>query len=373
MFSELVGININPIPESNVFGDVVNNQVNAGGETQLDLEYITSLARNANTFTYLFSDVNPYSIENEGFLAYLTYVNNQQYPPLVHSISYGDVEDNIFNVSNPIAFEYGQRCDLEFMKMGLRGISVIVSSGDDGIGNNVARVDGDVGCSKAFPAYPASSAYVTTVGATQLSDSWIPACTNPYSINPRYSHIPKDLQILMQCDGIREVASSSRTGGIVTSGGGFSGMNSRHDDAPWQIDVVSQYLNRKDKIPLLSYFTSNGRGYPDVSVLAPDYYVVLNGKIIRESGTSASAPVFASMVTLWNDIRLGSKQKPLGFLNPLLYDISSKHPEAFQDITVGDNACSAGYSLDEINCCEDCFHASIGWDAVTVSFVNLIR
>ena len=70
---------------------------------------------------------------NEGFLAYLTYVSNQEYPPLVHSLSYGDQESSIFNASNNGSVQYGQRCDQEFMKMGLRGLSVLFSSGDDGI------------------------------------------------------------------------------------------------------------------------------------------------------------------------------------------------------------------------------------------------
>ena len=30
-----------------------------------------------------------------------------------------------------------------------------------------------------------------------------------------------------------------------------------------------------------------------------------DGEVTRESGTSASSPVFGAMVTLWNDMRLG--------------------------------------------------------------------
>ena len=46
---------------------------------------------------------------------------------------------NIFNASNPGSVEYGQRCDQEFMMMGLRGLSVLFSSGDDGIGGIKSR------------------------------------------------------------------------------------------------------------------------------------------------------------------------------------------------------------------------------------------
>ena len=94
-----------------------------------------ALAPNADTFFYSFSDLNPYASDNEDFLYYLNYVGNQTNPPLVHSLSYGDSMANIFNASNPGAVEYGERCDQEFMKMGLRGLTLLFSSGDDGIGS----------------------------------------------------------------------------------------------------------------------------------------------------------------------------------------------------------------------------------------------
>lgn len=83
--------------------------------------------------------------------------------------------------------------------------------------------------------------------------------------------------------------------------------------------------------------SANGRGYPDVSTYGSNYFVYLNGNIIRESGTSASAPVFAAMVTLWNDMRLAYKKPPMGFIAPFLYDIYHATPQAFQDIVTGDN------------------------------------
>jgi len=57
------------------------------------------------------SDLNPYSQENEGFLAYLWTVGNQTYPPLVHSLSYGDDEAVVFDPARPGAIEYGLRCE----------------------------------------------------------------------------------------------------------------------------------------------------------------------------------------------------------------------------------------------------------------------
>ena len=62
----------------------------------------------------------------------------------------------------------------------------------------------------------------------------------------------------------------------------------------------------------------------------------------RESGTSASAPVFAAMVTLWNDIRLAYGQPPMGFIAPFLYFVYETSPDAFQDIVTGNNVSVCG-------------------------------
>jgi tripeptidyl-peptidase-1 len=126
---------------------------------------------------------------------------------------------------------------------------------------------------------------------------------------------------------------------VITSGGGFSTVYSRAQYAPWQQAAVSNYLRTADAsaYPPLSYFDSQGRGYPDVSTYGSNYFVYLNGKITRESGTSASTPVFSAMVTLWNDLRLANKMPPMGFIAPFLYHIYAQNPEAFNDVVVGNN------------------------------------
>ena len=51
------------------------------------------------------------------------------------------------------------------MKLGTTGITIVVSSGDDGAPGNLGSCDG----TKPFdPPYPAASPYVTTVGATMM-------------------------------------------------------------------------------------------------------------------------------------------------------------------------------------------------------------
>jgi tripeptidyl-peptidase I len=290
-----------------------------------------ALAPGAETFFYSMSRLNPFSPENEGFLSYLFVVGNQTNPPLVHSLSYGDYEASVFNASNPGSIEYGNRCDQEFLVMGLRGLTVLFSSGDDGIGGSILRTDPDFACSQAWPSWPASSAYVTAVGGSQLTDKYLPVCHAKYDY---YPELPLVNQPNVQCSGTAETVCSSLLGGVITSGGGFSNVSPRQ---PWQEDAVSKYLAIPGATPPLEYFNSFGRGYPDVTTYASNYFVYLSGAVTRESGTSASAPVFAAMVTLWNDLRLAYGLPPMGFIAPFLYAIYSSHPEAFNDIVTGNN------------------------------------
>lgn len=61
--------------------------------------------------------------------------------------------------------------------------------------------------------------------------------------------------------------------------------------------------------------------------------VVLNGKLIPVDGTSASAPIFAGVITLLNDARASAGLPPLGFLNPMLYKASRERPQTFYGMT----------------------------------------
>ena len=155
LFFSNTGLSIEDIPVSNVYGDLENDESNPGYEAQLDVEYIMAMAPNADTYFYSMGDLNPEDSSNEGFLSYLYIVGNQTYPPLVHSLSYGDVEAAVFNESNPDAYEYGERCDQQFALMGLRGLTLLFSSGDDGVGNFIGRTDPTLACSQTWPSWPA--------------------------------------------------------------------------------------------------------------------------------------------------------------------------------------------------------------------------
>ena len=48
------------------------------------------------------------------------------------------------------------------------------------------------------------------------------------------------------------------------------------------------------------------------------HFLAIDGQFHLVYGTSASAPVVASMITLINDARITAGKKPVGFLNPMV-------------------------------------------------------
>ncbi|RYP03338.1 hypothetical protein DL764_005211 [Monosporascus ibericus] len=247
-------------------------------------------------------------------------------PPAVLSVSYADNE-----AAFPSAYLHRQ-C-IEFLKLGLMGTTVIVASGDCGPSGQACEcVDPVTGWLKeetdsgAFGlTSPASCPYVTAVGGTQLPPNG--------SVSDR------------------EVAFRyARTSGVSSSGGGFS----RVFPVPaYQVNATAKYLASEAAHlrPISSFFNPEGRGVPDVSAHAANYATAVNGKLRTVFGTSASAPVFASIIAMMNNARLRAGKTTVGFLNPVLYS----NQVVMSDVVQGGNH----------GCGKEAFRAREGWDPVT--------
>ena len=109
----------------------------------------------------------------------------------------------------------------------------------------------------------------------------------------------------------------------------------------------------------VSGYTRFGRGYPDVALAGTAYLISIGGSWFSVSGTSASCPVFAGMISIINGARLAAKMSPVGWLNPTLY---RKKVEFTNDIVHGTNNCAVG---QRVPCCRQGFHATPGWDPTT--------
>ena len=270
----------------------------SGTEAMLDAEYITALGANITTEFWGFKGRAPDNPDNEPFLKWLYLVANSSDAevPKLFSTSYGEDESSV-------SVAYADRINVEFMKAGTRGISLLFASGDSG-----ANCQGG---SRFEPNWPAASPYVTAVGGTSNS-------------NP-------------------EVA-------VGLSSGGFS---NRYPIPEWQSGAVATYLAQPN-VPNRSHFNATGRGFPDMAAQAVNF-VVVSDRIPEPgvAGTSCASPTAAGVIGLLNDLRIRAGKPTLGFLNPFLYQAAAY----LNDITGGS---SGGCSFSEPG-----YSAVKGWDPVT--------
>lgn len=88
-----------------------------------------------------------------------------------------------------------------------------------------------------------------------------------------------------------------------------------------------------------------------------NYLIYNGGKVISVSGTSASCPAFAGMISNINAGRIAAGKGPIGWINPALYMGGSNFTN---DIVSGDITCAA-----DGTCCNEGFYALPGWDPTT--------
>ncbi|THV48737.1 hypothetical protein BGAL_0230g00030 [Botrytis galanthina] len=295
------------IPEQNFTVTLINGATNdqneataSIGEANLDVQNIIGVAHPLPVQEFITGGSPPFvpnidsplpaNNSNEPYLPYYEYLLSQPNSalPQVISNSYGDDEDTV-------PYAYAVRvCNLIGI-MGLRGISVLESSGDTGVGAGCVANDG-LNTPYFQPQFPGTCPYITSVGGTQ-------------AVAP-------------------EVAWDDGSGGF-----------SNYFPTAWyQVAAVDEYLSKHISPSTKEYYESytnfSGRGFPDISAhsLTPDYQVVYDGELSRSGGTSAAAPVVAGILGLLNDARFKAGKPALGFVNPLLYLLGKG---ALNDITGG--------------------------------------
>ncbi|CAI5720169.1 unnamed protein product [Peronospora destructor] len=283
----------------------------ATSEASLDMQYVTAIGRNATTFVWTMNGSNPYSSEDEPFVEFAEDVLALENPPLVISISYSDDEEHIFDVSAG----YARTLDTILIKMGLRGMTVVIAAGDDGVTGlrpELKKIPFEDTCLQSGPQWPSSSPYITTVGATMLLRNAQQA-TKPFFRTKE------------------EVACSVENGEIITTGGGFSNIYAMPE---YQVTAVKRYLRTRDIPTTPKFFNASGRAYPDVSVLGSHFLVFMNSRL---SFDVWNISIYACV---WRN---------------------ETQPDAFHDVVVG----NIGAPRGRHNPCEDSFSAAAGWDAVS--------
>ncbi len=256
-------------------------------ETTMDIQLAATLASGAEIVVYFAPNTS-----HGKFHALTAALATREHWPSVISCSWGALETNLPR-------DFMQVMDSVFQDAALRGMMVCASSGDtgDGAGRN----------GQPSVQFPAASPHVLGCGGTH----WIP-----------------------QDDAIREVVwNEPFAGRIAKSGGGVSAFFPRPD---WQYSAAVELKTGR-----------SGRGVPDVSARADirnGFSMVVGGRSVTMGGTSASAPVWASLFARINQ-KLG---KRVGYVTPLLYQDLFR--DAIHDVTIGSNGA---------------FIALPGWDACT--------
>ena len=265
------------------------NPTSADGEVMLDLEVLGSIVPLAKLVVYFAPNTD------QGFInAIAGAVHDRVRDASVVSISWGGPEST-YSPSTVAAFES------VLHDATLLDISVCVAAGDggsaDGINDGLAHVD-----------YPGASPSVLACGGTRLTLSGSAIAS--------------------------EVVWNDLPQGGATGGG----ISSIFPVPTWQSSVEVQTSSNPPH--------RRGRGVPDVSGDADPqtgYGVRVDGAAMVFGGTSAVAPLWAALLTQINEQR----GKPVGFINPLLYQSLSGD---LRDITQGNNGA---------------YQASVGWDPCT--------
>ncbi len=261
----------------------------ADGEVLLDIEVTGAIASGARIAVYFAPNTD------QGFLdAITTAVHDTVRRPAIVSISWGGPESSW----SPQALS---AYDQAFQDAAALGVTVCCASGDsgssDGVGDGLAHVD-----------FPAASPHVLACGGTRI-----------------------------------ETSSRSLTGEVVWNGGAAGGATGGGIS---EVFALPSYQTSA-KVPVsVNSSHHKGRGVPDVAGNADPatgYQVRVDGHDVVFGGTSAVAPLWAALVALINE----NRAKPLGYLNPLLYDAGAK---GCRDITSGTNGA---------------YQAGPGWDTCT--------
>ncbi|KAJ7781678.1 family S53 protease [Mycena olivaceomarginata] len=275
----------------------------AGVEASLDIDYTVGVASGVPV---KFISVGPLNNDTvSGFLDQINALISDPSRPTVLTTSYGaDEEDMTLPVAQGLCNAYAQ--------LGALGTSILFASGDGGVAGN------EFECTTFVPTAPSTCPWVTSIGSSQT-------ILENFTKN-NFSEI-----------------------GAAFSSGGFS----NYFEVPaYQKGDVDAYISSLGDT-YSGLFNTTGRGFPDVSAEGVNFVVVSGNRTGLVSGTSASSPVFASVIALLNDELIAAGKSPLGFLNPFLYSPAGR--AALNDVTDGKNP----------GCGTSGFNATVGWDPVT--------
>jgi kumamolisin len=297
--------NVTTVSVDNVPSDPASDP-DSTGEVMLDIDVAGALAPAANIVVY-FS-----TFDEKGLIdAISAVIADSANNPSVVSISWGWDENQPFQNSIPWTPAAIQHIGESFQAAAQLGISVCVSTGDDG--SEAQIQDG-----RAHVNYPATDPSVLAVGGTTL-------------------HRNSGAQPGIASEVVWNDGPGSGSGGGISD---YIAVPS------WQNGIVPASINPGNFA---------GRGIPDVAANADPntgYLTYAGGQFQVVGGTSAAAPLWAALIALCNQ-QLNAR---VGNFNALLYSTIGPNG-VLNDITQGNN--------DTDGLLNGEFPAGQGWDACT--------
>lgn len=215
----------------------------------------------------------------------------------------------------------------------------------------------DVGClgnGEVFnPDFPASCPYITAAGATFLPTGGDPTKDQEVAVTrfPSGGGFSNICKLFSKVSAIRHTDDTSDPQPAYQAGP-VNTYLTQHTP-PYKTYNTSGMNNPPETVTQGGIYNVGGRGYPDISAVGDNVVTFNNGIPELIGGTSASAPVFASILNRINEERIAAGKKTVGFVNPTLY----AHPEVLHDITTGSNP----------GCNTNGFAVSQGWDPVSAA------
>jgi len=340
-FRSLAGLSANVPTVIVPPGDADPGYQSASGdetESNLDLEWAGGIAKNA---TILF--VTASAITGNGVEDSMTYAVDNNIAPIV-SVSYGLCEPQ------ETLSDFNAQTSL-FEQANAQGMTIIASSGDSGAtacDQGVTEMAATLGLAVNFPA---SSPYVTGIGGTTFNDSggyyW--NSSNNASGGSAVSYIPE----VVWNDAFQ-----------YASGGGASILVTTKPT--WQTGTGVPNDGVRD-VPDLAFSASPDH---DGYLICETGYCTNGFRNSSNSldvigGTSAGAPSFAGLLALV--IQQKGAGTRLGNINQNLYSLAQISPDAFHDITSGNNeqACATGTPNCPSGTSQIGYVAGTGYDQTT--------
>jgi subtilase family serine protease len=298
-------------------------------ESDLDVELSGGIAKNA-----LVIFVYTGNTDGNGVWDSLQYAVDQDIAPVI-STSYGYCESGLGAAFVDELQQWAQQANAQ-------GQTIVAASGDDG----AADCDSGASATQGLAVdVPASIPEVTGMGGNQFTGDASSTSTTQYwngsndsGGGSALSYIPEDAW-----------NTTSTDDQLSASGGGVSSIFSKPS---WQKgtgvpndgkrDVPDLSLNASpDHDPYIICSQALFRSSGSTTTSCTNGFRAADSSLAAVGGTSTAAPAFAAVIALINQATQSIGQ---GNVNPILYSLVVSNPNAFHDVTVGNNVipCTKG-------------------------------